>query len=69
MKKYYILQIDSYDGEGSSLFVDAAGSSTMYVMLMVENAHAAIVDWGYSSVAELVAAWADVKIENLQEFI
>lgn len=37
MKKYFILKIDSYDGEESSLTVDADGSDSMYVALNVEG--------------------------------
>ena len=37
MKKYYILKLDSYDGEGSSLTVDADGADSMYVVLNVEE--------------------------------
>ena len=37
MKKYFILKLDSYEGEGSSLAVDADGSDSMYVVLNVEG--------------------------------
>ena len=45
MKKYYILKIDSYEGEESSLMVNANGSDAMYVVLVVEGKSAEIVDW------------------------
>ena len=44
MKKYFILKLDSYAGDGSSLIVNAAGSGSMYVVLCVEDNSADIVD-------------------------
>ena len=44
MKKYFVLKIDSYEGEGSSLTVDADGADSMYVVLSVEGSSAEIVD-------------------------
>ena len=68
MKKYYILKLDSYEDEGSSLTVNADGSNSMYVVLNVEGASAEIVDWGYPSVAVLLAAWDNVMFENIGDF-
>ena len=68
MKKYYILKLDSYDDEGSSLTVDANGSGSMYVVLNVEGSSAEIVDWGYPTVDDLLAAWDNVTFENVDEF-
>lgn len=68
MKKYYILKIDSYEGDGSSLIVDAASSGSMYVVLCVEGKSAEIVDWGYPTVDTLLEAWGNVEFENLKEF-
>ena len=56
MKKYFVLKLDSYEGEGSSLTVDADGSDSMYVVLKVEGSSAEIVDWGYPTVDDLLAA-------------
>ena len=67
-KKYYILKLDSYEGEGSSLTVDADGSDSMYVVLSVEGTSAEIVDWGYPTVADLLAAGDNVAFENVGEF-
>ena len=67
-KKYYILKLDSYEGEGSSLTVDADGSDSMYVVLNVEGQSAEIVDWGFSTVDDLLAAWDNVTFENVGEF-
>ena len=68
MKKYFILKLDSYEGEGSSLTVDADGAGSMYVVLNVEGSSAEIVDWGYPTVDDLLAAWDNVTFENVGEF-
>ena len=68
MKKYFILKLDSYEGDGSSLTVDAGGADSMYVVLVVEGRSAEIVDWGYSTVDDLLAAWDNVTFENVDEF-
>ena len=68
-KKYYILKIDSYEGEESSLTVSANCSDTMYVVLVVEGQSAEIVDWGYSTVEDLLAAWGNVTFENIGDFV
>ena len=67
-QKHYILKIDSYEGDGSSLTVDVGGADAMYVVLVVEGQSAEIVDWGYSTVDELLAAWDNVTFENVEEF-
>ena len=67
-KKYYILKLDSYEGEESSLTANANGSDSMYVVLNVEGQSAEIVDWGYSTVDDLLAAWDNVTFENVDEF-
>lgn len=69
MKKYYILKIEGYEGEGSSLYVSADNENTMYVVLLVAGTSAEIVDWGYSSVSALLGAWVSVKFENESEYI
>ena len=68
-KKYYILKLDSYEGEGSSLTVNADGSDSMYVVLNVEGSSAEIVDWGYPTVDDLLEAWNNVKFENIGELV
>lgn len=68
MKKYYILKINGYDGEGSSLTVSADGKDTMYVVLLVDGSSAEIVDWGYSSVVDLIQAWSNVQFENASDY-
>ena len=68
VNKYFILKLDSYEGDGSSLTVDADGADSMYVVLKVEDASAEIVDWGYPTVDDLLAAWSNVTFENISEF-
>ena len=68
MKKYYILKLDSYEGEGSSLMVNADGEDCMYVVLCADGKSAEIVDWGYPAVDELLEAWNNVEFENIGEF-
>ena len=67
-KKYYILQVDSYEGDESSLTVNVNGSDVMYVVLVIEGSSAEIVDWGYPTVDDLLAAWNNVTFENVDEF-
>ena len=67
-KKHYILKIDSYEGEESSLMVNANGSDAMYVVLAVEGRSAEIVDWGYETVEQLLEAWNNVEFENIDEY-
>lgn len=68
MKKYYILKLDSYESEVSSLIVNADGVDSMYVVLCVDGVSADIVDWGYATVDELLEAWNNDEFENLGEF-
>ena len=67
-QKHYILKIDSYEGDGSSLTVDAGGTDAMYVVLVVDGLSAEIVDWGYETVEQLLEAWNNVVFENIGEF-
>ena len=68
MKRYYILKVRSYEGEESSLTVNAGGADTMYVVLLVGEKSAEIVDWGYDAVEQLLDAWSDVEFANIGEF-
>ena len=68
IKKYFILKLDSYEGEGSSLTVDADGTESMYVVLIVDGSSAEIVDWGYPTVDDLLASWDNVTFENIGDF-
>ena len=66
--KHYILKIDSYSGDESSLMVKASGSETMFVVLSVNGKSADIVDWGYATVDDLLEAWSNVEFENIGDF-
>ena len=68
MKRYFILKLDSYEGEGSSLMATAEGEDGMYVVLCVDGKSAEIVDWGYSTAEELLEAWNNVEFENIGDF-
>ncbi len=68
-KKYYILKIDSYEGDESSLMVNANGSDSMYVVLVVDGKSAEIVDCGYETVGQLLESWNNVEFKNLGEFV
>ena len=68
-KKYYIIKIDSYDGDESSLMVNANGSDSMYVVLVVEGKSAEIVDGGYETVDQLLESWNNVTFENIGELV
>jgi hypothetical protein len=50
------------------LTVDADGADSMYVVLCVEGSSAEIVDWGYPTVDNLLAAWDNVTFENIGDF-
>jgi len=65
-KAYFILRLDSYTGEGSSMICSSANNDYMFAVLLVADHHAEIIDYGYSSIAELLEAWGDVKFENLE---
>ncbi len=65
-KTYYILRLDLYTGEGSSLICSSADTDYMFVVLLIAGHNAEIIDYGYSSVAELLEAWGDVPFKNLK---
>jgi hypothetical protein len=41
----------------------------MFAVLLVTGHNAEIIDYGYSSVAELLEAWGDVSFENKKYFV
>jgi hypothetical protein len=67
-KTYYILRLDSYTGSGSSMICSAANNAYMFAVLLVAGHHAEIIDYGYSSIAELSEAWGDVPFENMENY-
>ena len=65
-KAYFILRLDSYTVEESSLICSAANNDFMFAVLLVDGSHAEIIDYGYPRIAELLEAWGDTKFENLE---
>lgn len=58
-KKYYIVKLESYDGECSSLQCDSDGSDGMYCICLVLDDHAEIIDYGYNSIEQAQEVWPD----------
>jgi len=67
-KAYFILRLDSYTGDASSMICRAATNDYMFAVLLVADHHAEIIDYGYTSVSELLEAWGDVPFENRESF-
>ncbi len=67
-KRYYILRLDLYTGEGSSLMCSSADIDYIFVVLLIANHNAEIIDYGYRSVIELLEAWGDVPFENRKSY-
>lgn len=67
-KAYFIIRLDSYTGEGSSMICSSANNDYMFAVLLVTGHNAEIIDYGYSSIAELSEAWNDVPFENRESF-
>lgn len=67
-KCYYILRLDSYYGDRSSLSCEADGMNHMYAVLVATNSGAEIIDMGYSSIRQLLSAWRDVLFANITDF-
>ena len=67
-KSYYILRFDGYQGEHSFMCCNADDRDFMYTVLLVEDDSATIIDYGYSSVEQLLEAWNNVEFRNLKEF-
>ncbi len=66
VKTYFILRLDSYTGDGSSMICSAANNDYMFAVLLVAGNSAEIIDFGYSCVTELLTAWGDVHFENIE---
>lgn len=67
-KSYFILRLDSYNGDESSMICSAANNDYMFAVLLVAGNQAEIIDYGYSRIAELLEAWGDVEFENIEIF-
>jgi hypothetical protein len=67
-KAYFILRLDSYTGDESSMICRAKNIDYMFAVLLVAGNQAEIIDYGYSSIVELLEAWGDVQFENIEFF-
>ena len=65
---YYVLRLDSYYGDRSSLSCEADGMNHMYAVLVVTNSGAEIIDMGYLSLKQFLTAWSDVFFANIKDF-
>ena len=64
-KQYYILKLDSYEGDDSSLLSTAHGKDYMYCVLLVTETDAEIIDMGYPDLESLLSAWHNTHFQNL----
>ena len=67
-KAYFILRLDSDTGDESSMICRAKNIDYMFAVLLVAGNQAEIIDYGYSSIVELLEAWGDVQFENIEFF-
>jgi hypothetical protein len=60
-RKYYIVKLESYSGEYSSLQCDSGGNDadSMYCICLVLDDHAEIIDYGYNSLEQAKSAWPE----------
>lgn len=60
-RKLYIVKLESYSGECSSLQCDSEGSDedAMYCICAVLDDHAEIIDYGYNSLEQAQEVWPD----------
>ena len=68
-EKYYIIRLDSYYGEHSSLTCSADDEDYMFTVLIVHGNQASLIDYGYSSIKQLLEAWNNVNFVNLDSVI
>lgn len=64
--KYYIIKLDSYSGEHSSLICSADDEDFMFAVLVMRENSASLVDYGYSSIEQLLNAWNNVEFLNIE---
>ncbi len=67
--RYYIIRLDSYYGEHSSLSCEADDVDYMFSVLVVHKNSANLIDYGYSSIEQLLEAWNNVDFLNLNNVI
>ncbi len=65
-ERYYIVRLDSYYGEHSSLICSADDEDYMFAVLVMRERCASLVDYGYSSIEQLLNAWNNVDFLNLE---
>ena len=65
-ERYYIVRLDSYYGEHGSLICSADNEDFMFAVLVVHEHSASLVDYGYSSIEQLLKAWNNVEFLNLE---
>jgi len=67
-KAYFILRLDSYTGDESAMICSVTNNDYMFAILLIADHHAEIIDYGYSSITELLEAWGDVQFDNIKNF-
>ncbi len=55
----YVVQLVPYEGQDTSLRV--SGGSTLFCVVEVKEGAASVIDHGYRSVDEALAAWPEAK--------
>jgi len=60
-RAYFIVRIQSYEGDDSALacVVDGQPAEAMYAVVVVADGRAAVVDYGYPSLSDAGAAWPE----------
>jgi hypothetical protein len=58
-KKFYILKLESYFGEYSSLHCESEGNDFMYCICLVNDNKAIMIDYGYKSLEQAQSIWPE----------
>lgn len=67
MKQYYVLSIDSNDRfENGGINAEADDEDAMFCVLELCDNWAEVLDWGYSSMEQLLFAWNTVEFQKCQ---
>ncbi len=67
-KRYYVLCLDSDERfTNGGLNAEADGEAIMYCVLELYDNWAEALDWGYSSIEQLVSTWNTENFENVGE--
>jgi disulfide oxidoreductase YuzD len=63
VKKYYILKIESYDGQDTSIICGINNQDYLFAIVVIDDeGNAEIVDNGYRSRDEAELAWPEAKL-------